>query len=367
MAHASTTPIPYDPSFERINADEEKTQTELMETLLKISRITHEDEGHAFRSVHAKCHGLLRGEMRVLDGLLPHHAQGIFARPRTYPVAMRLSSPSGDLLDDSVSLPHGVALKVFGVNGERLPQSKTATTQDFLMVDGPVFIAPDAKRFAGSLKLLAATTDKAPGLKKALSAALRGAERALESVHIESGTIKGMGGHPMTHILGDTFFTQVPLRHGIYMGKFSLAPVSPSLQTLKNAPLDLKRHPNGLRDAVCRYFSEHAAEWELGVQLCTDLDAMPIEDASVEWPQEQSPYVALARITAPRQQAWREGASRAIEDRLSFSPWHGIVDHQPLGSVMRARQKTYEASVDFRGTHNGCPMHQAQSVDEAMP
>jgi hypothetical protein len=234
------------------------------------------------------------------------------------------------------------------------------------MVDSPVFIAPNAKKFLGSVKLLASTTDKAEGLKKALSAVLRGTERALEAINIESGTVKGLGGHPMTHILGETFFTQVPLRHGAYMGKLSLAPVSPDLVALTGLPLDMTDRPNGLREAVRDHFRDHAAEWELRVQLCTDLKTMPIEDASVAWPELQSPYVAVARITAPRQVTWDDNGSQAIDDALSFSPWHGVVDHQPLGSVMRARRQTYAASVEFRGGRNGCPMHQPQSVEDAL-
>jgi len=362
----SGTPIPYDYAMEQVASDEAETIAELTEALLKISHTTFADGGHGLRSVHAKCHGILRGEMRVLDGLAPEWAQGIFAKPRSYPVVMRLSTSPGDILDDSVSTPHGVAIKVIGVEGERLPGSEQASTQDFVMVDGPAFLAPNAKKFLGSLKLLAATTDKAEGLKKAFSALLRGTERALESVNIESGTIKGLGGHPMTHILGDTFFTQVPMRHGLYVGKFSLAPVSPELEALTGAPLDLRHHPNGLREAVRDHFRDHGAEWELRVQLCTDLETMPIEDASVAWPELQSPYVAVARITAPMQVTWDENDSPAADDALSFSPWHGVVDHQPLGSVMRARRQAYAASVEFRGSRNGCPMHQPRSVDDAV-
>jgi hypothetical protein len=43
---------------------------------------------------------------------------------------------------------------------------------------------------------------------------------------------------------------------------------------------------------------------------------------------------------------------------MSFSPWHGLAAHQPLGSVMRARKETYRASAKFRGERNGCPMHE---------
>ena len=190
--------------------DEEKTTDELVETLLKISAITYKDGHHALRSVHAKSHALLKGELTVLPGLPPELAQGIFRSPATYPVILRLSSSPGDLLNDSVSTPRGLALKLLDVPGERLEGSEGATTQDFVMVNGPAFAAPNAKKFLGNLKLLASTTDKAPALKSALSATLRGAEKLLEAVGGQSGTLKSLGGEPATHPLGETYFTQVP-------------------------------------------------------------------------------------------------------------------------------------------------------------
>jgi hypothetical protein len=49
---------------------------------------------------------------------------------------------------------------------------------------------------------------------------------------------------------------------------------------------------------------------------------------------------------------------KAIDDGMAFSPWHGITAHQPLGSIMRVRKDAYEGSKGFRGSHNGCPMHE---------
>ena len=83
--------------------DEAKTLAGLMEAFQEIEQTTFEHSGHAIRSVHAKSHGLLRARLRVLDGLSPTLAQGIFARPGTCPVVARLSTIPGDILDDSVS------------------------------------------------------------------------------------------------------------------------------------------------------------------------------------------------------------------------------------------------------------------------
>ena len=173
----------------------------------------------------------------------------------------------------------------------------------------------------------------------------------------QAATLTTMGGHPLAHPLGETFYTQVPFRHGEHVAKLSLAPVSPALAALKDEPLDLRGRPNGLREAAIAFFRENGAEWELRVQLRTDPDTMPIEDASAEWPEDESPYRAVARVTVPPQPAWSEERARQVDDGLAFSPWHGLAAHRPLGLINRARRHTYEMSADYRARFNGCPMH----------
>jgi hypothetical protein len=356
-SRSTTEPIRFDESLERIEDDEGDTSRELVKTLLQISDTTFEDSGEGLRSVHAKSHGLLRGELEVLP--LEHpYAQGLFAAPRKLPVLIRLSTSPGDVLDDRISTPRGFAMKVIGAEGPRLRGSEGATTQDFLLVNGPAFLAPNAKKFLGSLKLLASTTDKIPRLKRAFSALLRGTERALEAVGGESGTLKGLGGHPETNILGETFFSEVPFLYGEHIAKWQVAPVSPELLALKNAHVDLADKPNGLRQAVVEHFAAHGGEWELRVQLCVDLEAMPIEDASVVWPETLSPFVPVARIRVPPQPAWNQVLSKEMDDGLAFSPWHGLAAHRPLGSINRARRLAYAGSANARSPRGRCPIHE---------
>ncbi len=64
------------------------------------------------------------------------------------------------------------------------------------MVNGPAFSAPTAAKFLSNLRMLAATTDKAHGLKKVMSAAARGAEHRVEAFGGKSPTITTLGGQP---------------------------------------------------------------------------------------------------------------------------------------------------------------------------
>ncbi len=357
------TPLRYQPSFEQPAPDEAETTRALTEAMRGIVETTAQDYGRAVRSVHAKSHGLLKGELRVLANLPEELAQGVFADARTYPVVLRFSTNPGDILDDSVSVPRGLAMKLVGVSGDRLPGSESDATQDFVMIDAPAFVAATPKAFLGTLKALAATTDRAQWAKKALSAVMRGVKTALEAVGTESGTVKSLGGHPATNVLGETYYTVVPILYGPYMAKLCLTSVSPSLAALKDKPVTVAGHPNGLRDAVSDFFASQGGEWELRAQLCTDLEAMPIEDASVRWPENQSPYVPVARIAVPPQPAWSEARSAEIDEGLAFSPWHGLAAHRPIGGIMRARKPAYEMSAGFRADRNHCPIHEPKSID----
>jgi hypothetical protein len=359
-------PVRFEPVFERREPDEAETTRALVETMRQIQEKTFEDGGHALRSVHAKSHALLQGELEVLVGLAPELAQGMAARPARLPVVMRLSTNPGDILDDNVSTPRGLAIKVIGVQGERLHGSEGDNTQDFVLVNGPAFLKHDAKSFLTSLKLLAATTDKAPGLKKVLSSALQGVEKVIEGAGGKSPTLISLGGHPETHPLGETYYSQVPMLWGEYMAKVSVAPIAPELTALTRRPVRIDGKPDGLRELVAEHFAQRGGTWELRVQLCTNLEEMPIEDAKVVWPEERSPYVAVARIRVAPQPSWSEARADAVDDRMSFSPWHGVAAHRPIGSVMRVRKAAYEAARAFRESRNHQPVQEPRAL-ETLP
>jgi hypothetical protein len=357
------SPVRFAPNIDTPEADEAQVGADLNQTLHRISEITFKDGGHALRSVHAKSHGLLQGELIVPAQDNPLLAQGLFAQPGRFPLVMRFSTIPGDLLDDAVSTPRGLAIKVFGVEGARLPGSEGQTTQDFLMVNGPTFNAPSGKAFASSLKLVAATTDKAEGLKKVLSAALQPIEAALEKAGHPSALLTTLGGQPETNVLGETFYTQLPIRFGDYIAKLCVVPVSPALAALHGEPVNLRDHPDGLREAVVAFFAANGGEWEVRAQLCADLEQMPIDPADKAWSEAFSPYVAIARIIAPPQVAWSEARSAAVDDGFAFSPWHGLAAHQPLGSIMRLRKAAYEMSARFRAEHNQHPNDEPRSFE----
>ncbi len=361
----AATPVPYTPDVEKVEAYEDDLTVDIADVVMGIIRKTYANGNHALRGIHAKSHAILCGELQVLGDLPAELAQGLFAREAAYPVIMRFSTTPGDVLPDSVSTPRGVAFKVIGVDGPRLPGADGAT-QDFVMVNGPAFATPNGKAFLGNLKLLAATTDRVEGVKVAVSKVLQGTESVIESLGGKSGAVRALGGEPAHHPLGETYFTQVPVRYGAYIAKLSLAPASDTLRDLKGAHINIDAHPYAIREAMIDYFAVHGGDWDLRVQLCTDLDAMPVEDASKVWPEDQSPFITVACLHVPPQTAWSEARSAAVDDGMSFSPWHGIDAHRPLGSIMRLRKSVYEASAHFRSEHAARPMFEPDRLPDAF-
>ncbi len=127
----------------------------------------------------------------------------------------------------------------------------------------------------------------------------------------------------MTHILGETFYTVVPFLYGPYYAKLSVVPISPELMALTDKAVDLKDKPDGLREAVKAFFLENDASWEVRIQLATDLEKMPVEDASAIWPEDLSPYVAVAQIDVP---ANPRGQSKAFRKSMkACHSAHGMV------------------------------------------
>lgn len=354
----SVAPVRYSPGLETVAPDEAETQAELTETLLGIVRKTHEDHDHAFRSVHAKSHALLEGTFEVVDGLPAELRQGLFAEAKSYPALLRISTNAGDPLPDSISLPRGMAIKVIGVSGERLPGAEGDATQDFVLANGKAFAAPNPKAFLKNLKLLAATTDKAEWGKKAISAVFRVTEKALEAVGGESVTLKTMGGYPQSHPLGESYFSQVPIRFGDYVAKVGVFPSSPGFKALEGQEIAIHGRENALREEIGRVLKTEGGEWEVRVQLCRDLKTDPIEDAATPWPEQNNPYITVARIRIDRQPNWSDARARVGDDQLAFAPWHGLAAHRPLGGIMRARKTPYAESSALRGQLNGCPIHE---------
>lgn len=353
----------YTPDVETIEPDEEAVFDRIIAVMRQGGALTRERYGHAVRTSHAKAYGLLKGELRVLPNLPPELAQGLFALSRTYPVVARLAQVPGELLDDHrVSTPRGLALKVIGVDGEMLPPHAGETTQDFVLDTGKAFIAPGAMTFLAQITATEAAAKLPQAVKSVVSATARATNAALNAVGLNSANLDFYG-HPFRHPLAESYYSQAPIRYGDHIAKLSITPATPGQRARGEQPLALDG-PDGLRQVMGEFFRSNAAEFDVGIQLCTDLDTMPVENAHAEWPEDRSPFRPVARLTFPPQNAFSEARRAAVDDGLLFCPAHSLEAHRPLGSIMRARMRAYEVLGRERRTANGSGNKEPRAIDE---
>ena len=117
---ADQTYIAYADSVETIQPDEAALGAAIVAAMGKVNARTFERHRHGMRDAHAKSHGLLKGTLEVYGNLPAPLAQGLFARPRNFPLVARLSTAPSDIHHDNVPAPRGLALKVIGVEGRKV-------------------------------------------------------------------------------------------------------------------------------------------------------------------------------------------------------------------------------------------------------
>lgn len=360
----NTNYVRYKDSVEEIQPDEQQVFDEVNQTMRDIVTKIGARQRHVVRSVHAKSHALIKGKMTVKDDLPEELRQGIAAEPgKTYDVIMRFSTNPGDILSDHISSPRGLAIKIIGAEGEKTANHQGEITQDFLMQNAKVFEAKDTAAFLKNLKMLDKHADDSEFSKQIVSSTARIAETALEAVGTESATLRGFG-HPATNPLGETYSTLVPHRYGDYFGKIALFPVSENLKELYGVKLPDVSRWDGIKEELHDFFASNEAVWELRVQLCTDLEKMPVEDGTIEWDEEESPFLTVATIVTEPQESYSDERRVFVDEHLSFSPWHALAAHRPLGNIMRSRLSSYEQIAAYRRRAEGREMIEPRSIKQ---
>lgn len=340
---------------------EAETIQRIIEVQQRLMEKVAQRDGHIVRAGHAKSHGLLKGELSVLDGLPEALRQGLFAAPRTFPVLARMANVPSEVITDRVSTQRGLSFKVLGVDGPMLPGHEGHATQDFVMDSGKRFSNADAAGFLQTISAVTAVANVPQAAKVAFSAASRGANVVLNAVGLDSAPLDFFG-HKPRHPLAEEYYTQAAIRYGDYVARLGIVPVLPGMDGLPD--IDPLADPYALRTATVAYFQRHPAEYEVRVQLCTDLRRMPVEDSSADWDEAESPYRPVARLHFPVQNACSPARQAFVDERLAFCPGHSLAAHRGLGSVMRARLVAYPVLADWRRSSNGADPVEPRSLNE---
>lgn len=339
-------PILFSANSETIPPDEAADMQQAVVALRQLMQQALTASGERLRGVHAKTHGCARGSLRVLPNLPPELAHGLFAREATYDAIVRFSNaaplPQADALPDA----RGLAVKVLNIPGSVLEEdAETGPAQDFVAVNHPVFFAANVKELARLEQALVEARDKPLA---AMKEALVGDESNPFRWHWrELLTAASTATHIPAHLARYTYFSMSPVRFGRHVAKYRFHPAG----ELSTSRLETIGRLAGERDALRLLLEEtlrtESMLFEFQVQLQTSPETMPIEDASVEWPESESPYRTVGLLLLPRQEI-ATPELRQLGERLSFNVWHSSPEHQPLGGINRLRRVAYPASVGWR-------------------
>ena len=103
----------------------------------------------ARRDVHAKLTGYLKAEFRVNESVPNGLGKGVFVPGKIYQALIRFSNASGDpSRSDDNEDTRGMAIKLLDVPGNKvLENDSEAKTQDFMLINYPVFLTNDPKKY----------------------------------------------------------------------------------------------------------------------------------------------------------------------------------------------------------------------------
>jgi len=274
------------------------------------------------RAFHSKAHGCLNGTFTVLTSIPEDAKFGPFIPGASYPVTGRFSNASGSQKSDRARDMRGLALKVSQVGADK------TEVQDFLMTNGPVHFAKDA---AGMMAFAKASAQGGLAMGKYFLSNLKGAMVLLRDT---SRKVPSMA--------TESYWSRVPFKIGPKAMKYNVKPCQDEKPLMPKHPSDTYLSDD-LRDRA----SKGPICFEFRVQFQLDADAQPIEDASVEWKESDTPSLPIARVVFPAQTFDSTEQMQACEE-MSFSPWHSVNELRPLGNMNRARKEVYPASASFR-------------------
>ncbi|MBD2095608.1 catalase family protein [Trichocoleus sp. FACHB-591] len=318
-----------------------ESEKQAIAAIIKLSQdLLNKASDPVQRQQHPKSHGCVKAEFTVED--VPEHFRiGVFKEPRTYRAWIRFSNGSSNVQSDLKGDVRGMAIKLVGVSGEKLLEDeRNAETQDFILINYPVLFLQDAQDTLAISKALLAVKNMPIAPLKPLPFLLMFAPFHRKQV----GILKTIRQQQMANPLQAKYWSTTPYQLGSHAIKFAAIPRE--LESMK-AGVPTSKSDNFFREAMVQQLSQQDVYFDFAVQVQTNAERMPIEDATVEWSEQESPFIKVATIRIPKQQFDTE-SRRAFDENLSFNPWHALPEHKPLGGVNRVRKKVYQVISKLR-------------------
>ncbi len=291
----------------------------------------------AERSVFRKLHGAAYGRIEIAKTIPADLKNGAFAYD-SLTAWIRFSS---DTLSTSPDLRStvGIGLKLFGVSGEKA-YGGAGDTADFIMQNYPVFFVDNAEEMCEFTYAGVVQGDYASYLAQHPKT-----RRILDEMAKVEGSV-----------LTTTYWGILPFGAGEKQAvKYRLDPETLPENVANDAP-DFLATDMALRLRQSDY------RFKFMVQRRTNPATMPLDAATVEWPESESPFIQVATLVIPRQDIQARGQAEYGQS-LAFNIFRVPPEQAPVpeSSIAAARKAVYAASADTRHEANGQPLQDPQA------
>jgi hypothetical protein len=293
--------------------------------------------GQVERGGNTKTHGIVRGTLEIRDDVPANCRIGLFAKPRSFPAWVRFSGPGPHIEPDINDVGFGsISIKAMGVPGDKLMDDEK-WTQDFTAVCTPTFVTQNTRDNA---RLQYWSRREMPVwyfLDPRAS-------------HVRDFIMQSLWNETQRNPLGQTYYSCVPylLGEGQAM-KYEIRPRQKVDMRVPGAPF----HPddNYLRLNMQRTLDAQPVEFDVFLQLQRNPHKQPIENAGVRWNYRDTPLIPAAILKIPAQH-FNKQSQFDFARRLTWNPWHSLIEHRPLGNQSRARQRMYHELAQYRQAMN---------------
>jgi len=305
----------------------------------------YKDAPEFLRDTHPKANACVLADFIVEPALREDLNIGVFkGKPngdRTYKSWIRFSNAADVVTADTVEDFRGMAVKLFDVQGEKLPvpspnytgpgpdDDEEKATQDFFFIAHDAFFAGSPQHFhdffEAGVRGGSASPDNLPVIWHLLTHP-RGAWNSL----------RGRRVYPS--ISDIRWFSVAPFKLGNKEVKYSALPCEsrqfhpPTADRVSDDYLKRRLRdqldPSLGTDGICLNFN---------VQVRTKPDKQPLENTLIAWDQEDSNWEKVATIKIPPQDFTSPEQAEFCQN-ITYNPWHSLPEHEPIGGINRARR-----------------------------
>jgi hypothetical protein len=335
--------------YEGSQASEDKWINDIVASIARAITL-HFDQGRrpARRDAHAFDNGCVRAIFRVDTDLPQNLRQGVFVPGAEYPAWIRFSNGNSEARPAWLFDARGMAIKLMGIPGQKLLDDEKYT-QDFILISHPRFFIDELKRYKALLDLFlrGGVFEQyfAPFFELTFSEFILAFKANLNF---------------MANPLHQQYWSMTPYRLGVDPDK-KIAVKYTAKPRVHAMPGFLRRHLTRLgwkyspKEEMNRTLAGNEVWFDFYIQRYVDEKRTPIEDTKVEWTEDVSRPEHVGRIVIPMQDCMSPEQAVFCEN-LSFSPWHGLPEHMPLGLVNRVRRVAYREISKLRHGLNRVPL-----------